>query len=593
MSIAEFTAALENKANTATRNQATKALEELLKGSTELFNPKSPLSIKSGASILSKDKISVPYAGKKKDQEFQEVNLTETFRAEGEKQGNTALVLTDQDITTLFRQLNVTNATGKPDIQLYINFLVENFGNRYKAKHFELYIENSSGNATKYPANLGQRKLSSLFNETDGSYSLKSGETIKSFRGLNFSHANALTHVASFIHYCRTGIVLKTRSTGLIEVEKEISTFFHRGHILAQTTGRAMASTKYVSSIKDSSGRETNPILLLVELSRQLDIASSGLSGINQELLAAADKDFDGSSNLRMNVGFQLIRSESGTGNLDTGEISTSIALVSTLQSLLDKLQLSQTRTQKKASTVSIDVAPGIKSLDNFIKVFKNFLTKLDKDQGALYKKIGNVLGGTADGSFIANLRSSDSLKDYLSDNLASILKTGKPIPKLKISVAPQKILRAQTKKPALPKLAPEMKKLKVAVNTAANKLKATRLRDTNAKISQTNLTGLQNLINRQLQDVVSANMGDGNSRNVLNYRTGRLASSAKVEYMSESRAGMITAFYSYMKNPYATFSQGGQQQNPRSRDPKLLISKSIREIAAQQVGNRLRAVNI
>jgi hypothetical protein len=55
----------------------------------------------------------------------------------------------------------------------------------------------------------------------------------------------------------------------------------------------------------------------------------------------------------------------------------------------------------------------------------------------------------------------------------------------------------------------------------------------------------------------------------------------------------MITAFYSYMKNPYATFSGGGQQQYPRSRDPKLLISKSIREIAATQVGNRLRAVNV
>jgi hypothetical protein len=108
-----------------------------------------------------------------------------------------------------------------------------------------------------------------------------------------------------------------------------------------------------------------------------------------------------------------------------------------------------------------------------------------------------------------------------------------------------------------------------------------------------TNLINLQNLINRQLQDVISANMGDGDSRNILNYRTGRLAASAKVERMSESRAGMITAFYSYMKNPYATFSASGQQQNPRSRDPKLLISKSIREIAATQVANQLRAVNI
>jgi hypothetical protein len=53
----------------------------------------------------------------------------------------------------------------------------------------------------------------------------------------------------------------------------------------------------------------------------------------------------------------------------------------------------------------------------------------------------------------------------------------------------------------------------------------------------------------------------------------------------------MISAFYSYMKNPYATFSSGGRQSNPSSRDPKLLISKSIRQIAEQVVSNKLRAV--
>jgi len=57
------------------------------------------------------------------------------------------------------------------------------------------------------------------------------------------------------------------------------------------------------------------------------------------------------------------------------------------------------------------------------------------------------------------------------------------------------------------------------------------------------------------------------------------------------SREGAITAFYTYMKNPYATFSEGGQQSRPRTRDPKLLISKSIRELAATRVANRLRAV--
>jgi hypothetical protein len=45
------------------------------------------------------------------------------------------------------------------------------------------------------------------------------------------------------------------------------------------------------------------------------------------------------------------------------------------------------------------------------------------------------------------------------------------------------------------------------------------------------------------------------------------------------------------MKNPYATFSAGGKQSKPVSRDPKILISASIREIAQTIVSNKLRAV--
>ncbi len=106
-------------------------------------------------------------------------------------------------------------------------------------------------------------------------------------------------------------------------------------------------------------------------------------------------------------------------------------------------------------------------------------------------------------------------------------------------------------------------------------------------------LARLQIILDSLLVDQVKRNMGSGERRDVLNLRTGRFAESVRIERLSESREGMITAFYTYMKNPYATFSTGGRQQLPRSRDPKLLISKSIREIVQQQVANRLRAVNI
>lgn len=104
-------------------------------------------------------------------------------------------------------------------------------------------------------------------------------------------------------------------------------------------------------------------------------------------------------------------------------------------------------------------------------------------------------------------------------------------------------------------------------------------------------LTNLQLLLNSKLVEQVKKNMGTGNAKNILNLRTGRFAESTKVERLSQSREGMITAFYSYMRNPYGTFSEGGAQQYPKTRDPKLLISKSIREIGAEAAYLRMRAV--
>lgn len=105
--------------------------------------------------------------------------------------------------------------------------------------------------------------------------------------------------------------------------------------------------------------------------------------------------------------------------------------------------------------------------------------------------------------------------------------------------------------------------------------------------------TDLVNLLNARLFEVIKSNMGTGSSTNVLNYRTGRFAKSVEVERTSTSRQGMITVFYTYMKNPYATFSRGGRQEFPRTRDPKTLISKSIRDIAQKLVSNQMRAVNV
>ncbi len=111
--------------------------------------------------------------------------------------------------------------------------------------------------------------------------------------------------------------------------------------------------------------------------------------------------------------------------------------------------------------------------------------------------------------------------------------------------------------------------------------IKAPQLRSIDGKFFS--VLRLQNLINAQLHDRLRANMGTGYSTDVLNYRTGRFAKSAKVTAINKVGSNLNT-YFDYMKYPYATFAPGGKQYKGDTRDPEKLISRSIREIAVQQV---------
>ena len=102
----------------------------------------------------------------------------------------------------------------------------------------------------------------------------------------------------------------------------------------------------------------------------------------------------------------------------------------------------------------------------------------------------------------------------------------------------------------------------------------------------------IMNLLNSRLAQQIQNNMGKGSAKAVLNYRTGRLAESAEVVNVT-NRGSAIIAFYSYMKNPYATFAPGGAQSSPASRDPNKLIQLSIRQLATGIMANRLKVVPV
>lgn len=200
--------------------------------------------------------------------------------------------------------------------------------------------------------------------------------------------------------------------------------------------------------------------------------------------------------------------------------------------------------------------------------------------------------------SALVNTKGSPSIVESIGKNIASIVKTGKVLEKVTTKVT-QKVSKTSKDKDieqlnaTLKQVGAALKKVKAEIQKQ-NKISGTKVvsgSQPSEKLQRMpSLTSLQAYINENIQSVVSANMGGGTERNVLNYRTGRFAESVKVESLSQSRQGMITAFYTYMKNPYQTFEPGFKQGSPESRDPRLLISKSIREIVATKVSNKLRA---
>lgn len=91
-------------------------------------------------------------------------------------------------------------------------------------------------------------------------------------------------------------------------------------------------------------------------------------------------------------------------------------------------------------------------------------------------------------------------------------------------------------------------------------------------------LATLLGVLNQKLPETVAKNMGDP----ALNYQTGRFAGSVRVTDIVKTPQGFPSIGYTYMKSPYQTFEPGYQQGYPPERDPRKLIDRSIREIAAQ-----------
>jgi hypothetical protein len=110
----------------------------------------------------------------------------------------------------------------------------------------------------------------------------------------------------------------------------------------------------------------------------------------------------------------------------------------------------------------------------------------------------------------------------------------------------------------------------------ALKKGKITKTRKSSANSS---MISLMALLNKKLPDAVRKNMGAPGLTNV----TGTFANSIRITDISKTPKGFPSIGYTYMKDPYQVFEvgTGGYPWATTARDPRKLIDRSIREIAA------------
>jgi len=175
----------------------------------------------------------------------------------------------------------------------------------------------------------------------------------------------------------------------------------------------------------------------------------------------------------------------------------------------------------------------------------------------------------------VATLSSSDSFVEEVEKNTINLVVnavenafTGSNVKIKKINVKKQKVSKTSQRKSST--LRKNAKILPVTKGKPAKKRKAP------VKKSDYSIATFIGVLNQKLPQVVAKNMQPP----ALQYQTGRFASSVRITDISQTRQGFPSIGYTYQRDPYQVYELGNSR-GTQERDPRRLIDKSIREIAA------------
>jgi hypothetical protein len=185
----------------------------------------------------------------------------------------------------------------------------------------------------------------------------------------------------------------------------------------------------------------------------------------------------------------------------------------------------------------------------------------------------------------LEDLKGSDSIKERKDKKVRRV--TTDPFKKTKnknikvLSKTSTKEKSSSTKK-AKKKVKPKVVGKATTLNTVVRTRKTRKNRQ--PRSTTTDLLRMIGLINKKLPETVRKNMQEP----ALVNRSGKFASSVQVTEINQTAKGYPSIGYTYQKNPYQVFENGsaGNWSNGK-RDPRDLIDKSIREVAAEMAIGR------
>jgi hypothetical protein len=139
-----------------------------------------------------------------------------------------------------------------------------------------------------------------------------------------------------------------------------------------------------------------------------------------------------------------------------------------------------------------------------------------------------------------------------------------------------------------------EIKVKTLSIKGARYKTRVAEHRVKKNKDGSLNLQSLMAFLNQKLHDKIRQNMGKGNSKAVLNYRTGRFAKSAKIKQLAPSREkGAINARVKYARDPYHVFEPGHSNKATPGRNPARIFGRSIRQLLQEEKIATYRRVKV